>query len=869
MKDQAEQLESLISAYEITKKPQFIEKAQKTVRKILSSQSNEGAWLNEKGEADLESTRITTLALIRYSKTLQEKSLIENIAKAVSYLESRDKPLHIVQLLGLMHLLTKDVAYLNNVYKVVADLKEDEKTSAFLLLYLVDGNKTHLEEAAKKLSTPPPQGLEVDLWKLSNFDPNHYPRDPTLRRLISTRIDELNDARALKETLAFILGEGKIRRESPETKVFGDFTPFVNAPLHMIVDNLGECTVIGRNKEDQEKLGDKGTLYIGRICEKAGVASQFGKKILLDVMQPHKIFVSGKTGSGKSYTLGVIVEELARTNIGIGTIIVDPMGTFWSMKYPHRSEREIARLKEWDLESQGYGNIKVFVPIGFYNEVPEATKDSPFAIKPGELTGEDWCNTFGVHPFESPSGGLLMQAVDEVKKGYKIEAEEGNVQNVEAKPDYSIDDLINCAQNDSKLVKMYKSDTIRAVKMRLEASKHWGIFSHEALPLDALSVPGQVSIVDVSQLGDSLRALIVGILARKILEERTRISREYEASKVDADAKKKKSKIPVTWLLVDEAHVLAPSSGKTAASEPLIEYAKRGRMPGCGLVLCTQQPAATDAKILSQLDLLITHTLTFADDISALRARIPTSIPKEISEASFIRRIPVGDAIIADHSISTERAFLATIRPRTSEHAGRAVTPEMDQTEKPKPIPSSEKTPKPLEKPEVAVAVAPPKEKKIVTIEVEESAPTFPSVKFTAVERVKKEPSIPIPVFNVEEDLLRKYQLNAIKQKFQELFQGNDDQSTLHGQSFVRKDPETFLDNILGILKEEGWSVDKIQSEGELPVIFVSKDEVHLAFTLAIQKLMLSWYVGTEKKDELTDFGYSIREIIRRAEEKK
>jgi uncharacterized protein len=871
--DQSEQIESLILAYELTNKSPYLERAQKSVRKILNLQAKEGFWLSEKREADIESTRSIVLSLFRCSRVFQEKALIEAVSNAVSYLETSDKPLNVIQLQGLMHLLTKDIGYLNSVYKTATALKEDEKATAFLLLYLIDGNKTHLEEAAKKLSAPDSQGLEVDLWSLSNFEPAHYPRDITLRKIVSSRMGELNSFHSFKETLAFIQGEVRIRRESPETNVFNEFTPFVNAPLHMIVDNLGECVVIGRSKEDQDKLGDKGTIYIGRICEKSGPVSNFGKKILLDVMQPHKIFISGKTGSGKSYTLGVMVEELARSNIGIGTVIVDPMGTFWSMKYPHRSEREVARIREWDLVPKGYENIKVFVPIGFYDEVPKATRDFPFAIKPGELTGEDWCNTFGINPFESPSGGLLMQAVDEVKKGYQMESD-GNTQSVDAKSDYSIDDLVMCAENDSKLVKMYKNDTVRAVKMRLEASKHWGIFSQEGVSLEALSVPYQVSIVDVSQLGDSLRALIVGILARKILEERTRISREYEASKVETEVKKKKSKIPVTWLLVDEAHVLAPSSGRTAASEPLIEYAKRGRMPGCGLVLCTQQPAATDAKILSQLDLLITHTLTFADDIAALQARIPTSMPKEIGDASFIRRIPIGDAIIADHSISTERAFLAAIRPRTSEHAGRAVTPEVELVEKPKPFPqSSEMSPKlavrlPLPLRDVPVHEIEPKAKEAEKEAGDEMiAPLVAEI--GVIENVRKDQYIPIPVFNIEEDLLKKHQLNAVTEKFQEQFKEREDQNVLYGQSYVRKDPTSFLNNIIAILKAEGWLVDKIQNDGEIPVIFVSKGDVHLVFTLAIQKLIFSWFAGTDRKESLMDFGPSIRRLIQKAEEKE
>ncbi|OGD46212.1 hypothetical protein A3K70_02045 [Candidatus Bathyarchaeota archaeon RBG_16_48_13] len=853
LKDQTEYLEGLLLAHEITGKPRFLEKSQKLTRKFLSLQSSEGIWFNQMGEADVNTSGAVVLSLIRYYKVLQDEKVVDALFKALFFFESNVASFSTFHLMSLMYLLTKDADFLKRVKKTGTTLSEEDKSKMLPVLYLLDGNRSHLDEAAEKLPAYSNEGLVTDLWRLSNFDPDYYPIDITIRKLISSPMGVLNDALSIKEALAYVQGEGKVRRDYPETSLFGEFTPSLSVPLSILGDDSGECVLIGRSKEDQTKLGDSGTIYIGRICEKSGDSS-FGKKILLDVMQPHRVFISGKTGSGKSYTLGVIVEELARSDLGIGVIIVDPMGTFWSMKYPVQGERDAARVKEWGLEPRGYENVKVFVPVGFYDDVPQATRDFAFAIKPSELTGEDWCSTFGISPYESPSGGLLMQSVKEVREGYEIDGE-GRGHLVEGKSDYSIDDLIGCVQTDGKLVNMYKPDTIRAVKMRLEVSKHWGVFSQEGLRLETLSVKGQVSVLDVSQLGDSLRALVVGILARKILDERTRLSREFEASKVEYSIEKKKISVPVTWLLVDEAHVLAPSAGKTAASEPLIEYAKRGRMPGCGLILCTQQPAAMDTRILSQLDLLITHTLIFADDIAALKARTPTFLPKEIGDAQFIRRIPVGDAIIADHSVFTERAFLATMRPRTSEHAGRAVTPEIALVVKKK-VTREEKVLNTLETPPIIV----PATRK--GGEFRKRALT--QVKMPVSE--DQEISVSIPILNVEEDLLKKHQMNVLKRVYGEEFKKVQEQNTMHGQSFIRRDPESFLKGFIVALKEDGWSVDKVREEIDSPVIYISRGDVHIAFALAIQRLIFSWFAGTEKRNELADFGQYLRGIIQRAE---
>ena len=449
----------------------------------------------------------------------------------------------------------------------------------------------------------------------------------------------------------------------PLEELLKDFMPEVSEPLEILCDDEVFAVVIGRSKGLHEKVGLDGTLFSGIICESN--SEHFGKKVLIDALNPHKIFISGKTGSGKSYTLGVIAEELAELRLGMGTIMIDPMGTFWSMKYS-KKPGEDDLLNRWGLSPKAFENIKVFVPIELSKHYAPGTYDDLFSIRPDELGAEDWANTFGLDYFRSPQSALIIELVrvlNEGKSGYSATAA------------YSIGDMLELVEDSPEIQEKFQSNTVRAVKMRLEAASHWGVFSTMGTPLQSLSVSNQVSVVDVSLLPDNTRGLVVGLLAKKILNERTRIVRQ-DKMRVMTDGGEAPSgaQIPVTWLMVDEAHTLVPSKGKTAASDPLIEYAKRGRMPGCALVLATQQPAATSDEILSQIDILISHNLSYSQDILELRKRIPSKLPKEIGE-TFIRNLPVGAAIIADQTTSTKRAFVTRIRPRRSEHGGKAVLP--------------------------------------------------------------------------------------------------------------------------------------------------------------------------------------------------
>lgn len=460
----------------------------------------------------------------------------------------------------------------------------------------------------------------------------------------------------------------------PTTK----FTPIVNSPLRPLTDWSRNAVVLGRDKSAHEKYQDEGTLSLGVICEHQPEeqASLFGFKVLFDAEFPHIVFVCGKRGSGKSYTLGVIAEELASTDTGIGTIIIDPVGTFWSMKIGNQSKKDMEILAKWGFEPQGFENISVLVPIGFYQDL-KGIADGLFSIAIGDMTAEDWCMVFDIDRFKT-QGLLIGEAIEKVRNGYTAKSKSDPVPVPPKYDKYQLSDIIQCIEFDLGLNSKdegYAPTTRRSLIARFKAADNWGLFSKDGTPLHQISVSNKVTVIDVShsQLGDAKRALIVGILARKVLGARMESSRLEEATALGIGAKPIET-IPVTWMIIDEAHLLLPHVGKTAATEALVEYAKLGRKPGCGLVLATQRPAATNDEILSQVDTLIGHNLALEDDMAALRRRVPAMVPAEIRTSDFIRGIPVGVGIVADQK-TQQRTMVIQIRPRLTHHAGKAAVP--------------------------------------------------------------------------------------------------------------------------------------------------------------------------------------------------
>ncbi|MFC7021218.1 MULTISPECIES: ATP-binding protein [Haloarcula] len=93
--------------------------------------------------------------------------------------------------------------------------------------------------------------------------------------------------------------------------------------------------VIGR----ETGRGDGPVAPLGRYRARDG---SHGARVTLDVDRPHLGLVVGKRGTGKSYTLGVLLEGLAAAE-GVTPVVADPMGAFGGLAgaEPHIEARRV------------------------------------------------------------------------------------------------------------------------------------------------------------------------------------------------------------------------------------------------------------------------------------------------------------------------------------------------------------------------------------------------------------------------------------------------------------------------------------------------------------------------------------------------
>lgn len=409
-----------------------------------------------------------------------------------------------------------------------------------------------------------------------------------------------------------------------------------------------EEIIIGREPDDIKKYGKRGCIFIGKHIVGSGFESHLTNPVLMDVARPHVVLIVGKRGTGKSYTGAVISEEImnlpddVRNNLSV--VIFDTMDIFWSMK--NMNERAYELLASWGLKPKGFP-VRNIIPAGLkpIYDKEGIPYDGLIAIKPSELLPGDWALTFDINLYE-PLGILLERVIMRLSK---------------RKKEFSIDDIIEEIGKDETADPKEKL----ALQNRFTAAATWGIFSEEATPIEEILIRGGVSVIAVGLMEWTVRNLFLGLLCRKIYAVRTTARRIEEAAAIAGEYVQK---VPLTWIIIDEAHNYLPSEGQTAATKDLITILTQGRQPGISLVLITQRPMKLHETAIAQADLVIAHRLTAKPDLDALSQIMQSYALEDIRK--LITDLPrtKGCGVILDDN--SERLFSIQIRPRQSWHAG-------------------------------------------------------------------------------------------------------------------------------------------------------------------------------------------------------
>jgi len=339
-------------------------------------------------------------------------------------------------------------------------------------------------------------------------------------------------------------------------------------------------------------------------------------------VQKHCSILS-KTGAGKSYTSGVILEELLEKNVPL--LIIDPHGEYGTLKFPNQEKPEM--LERYRISPAGYEDkVTVYTPA---SKALNPSADLLFRLNGINLGIKDLMQFFSDEHSQNQTG-ILFEAVS------KLKAE---------KSKYTIEDIIfEVGQNKSKI----KWNVIS----KLEALRETGILSDKGTTISDLVQDGRASIIDMKGVNPDLQALIVARLCADLFDAR------------------KLNTVPPCMLVLEEAHNFCPEKGfgGTVSSDILRTIASEGRKFGLGLMVVSQRPARVDKNILSQCNTQIIMKVTNPNDLQAISKGLE-GISSEVIDD--IKRLSPGVALVVSTYI--ERPILVDIRVRRSKHGGASV----------------------------------------------------------------------------------------------------------------------------------------------------------------------------------------------------
>lgn len=338
-------------------------------------------------------------------------------------------------------------------------------------------------------------------------------------------------------------------------------------------------------------------------------------KVSLDlnkVLSMH-LAVLAKSGSGKSYAVGVLLEEMLQRNIPL--LIIDPHGEYSSLRFKNDVEKELLKLSSLNLEPKSFeieefGDSEIVKGCRPLKLSKTSDKQELVHLIPGKISNTQLA--------------VLYSALKTARSS-------------------DFNSILHALENEESSAKW-------SIMSMVEHLKEMNIFSEAPIPYSEFLKPGKASIINLKGINPDVQEIIVYKVCKDLFELR------------------KKNKLPPFFLVIEEAHNYCPerSFGETKASKIIRNIASEGRKFGLGLCAISQRPARVDKSVISQCSTQIILKVTNPNDLKALSASVEgltNSAEKEI------QNLPIGTALITG---LTDTPLFVNIRPRMSLHGGKS-----------------------------------------------------------------------------------------------------------------------------------------------------------------------------------------------------
>ena len=382
---------------------------------------------------------------------------------------------------------------------------------------------------------------------------------------------------------------------------------------------------------NKKQGGEVGSAQIGSLLLREPDAVP----IVLDVKElvsTHMAILAG-TGSGKSYTAGVLIEELLRPYNRAAVLIFDPHGEYDTLA---AMRGHPAFEGEQDYQPQ----VKVLHPDHVTIRISSLDYHDFLTLLP-EMTDRQQ--------------SILNKAFGQIKKRHKKDDR------------WDINDLIHAVNEaDTNLDEMGNEKlgaSAPALEWKLERlarSPYFHAFDH--LSSRDLFEPGQVTVLQMNEISQDEQQVICAAILRQANHARMNTLK-------DLNHPEDETYLPYpVFTLLEEAHRFAPAHQPSRCKAVLRTILSEGRKFGFGVGLITQRPGKLDSDVLSQCMSQFIMRIVNPVDQDSLKYGV------EAAGRDLLKELPAltkGQVIISGNCVNTP--VLCQVRQRLTTHGGETL----------------------------------------------------------------------------------------------------------------------------------------------------------------------------------------------------
>lgn len=443
----------------------------------------------------------------------------------------------------------------------------------------------------------------------------------------------LAKVRLLNEALYPVQAGSDVR--VPDFHEVKDFMINCSADQGLILGVIKNTDQMADNM-DQEYKDLLYTFEDGKLKEQKEIPYIFNIKSMNQY--PH-IGIFGGSGSGKSFGLRVMLEEMM--NLNIPTIVLDP---HFEMDFSEVVDY-LSEDKRVDYTDK-FKCLQVGVDVGVRFE---------------DLSHQDLKNLLDA---SSPLTDAMSNVVDILfkrKDSYNSfynrvkmlaeSQEEGSIDRINRRIEESTTDLER--QGWLKRREIYLNydkscpySSVRGILWRVNRLYNEGIFNNDIRKIEEGLSQGKLMVIQGS-------TRILQVFSTYLLNNLYHKRREYK------DAQFNKNTVeyfPPFVVVTDEAHNFAPKGYECPSKSILKEISQEGRKYGVFLMLATQRPTLLDETITAQLNTKLIFRTVRGSDIATIKEE--TDITEE--EARRLPYLKTGDVFISESARG--RTIFARIR---------------------------------------------------------------------------------------------------------------------------------------------------------------------------------------------------------------